>query len=243
MHDASRRVVVLTATIRVDERVPSVSVRSIDGRMRQYVSAIESWQKASRQANYRLIVSENSGMSEELRMSLGCSVEVVQSRIPSAAELHLGKGYCEALSLSQLLPSLGENSFIVKCSGRSSLANAARLLSRLDQGISVLVEPTLDLGWIDSRLFAGDKQFFVRLTERALAQIDEKRGVYLEHILAREVASGVLEGATTRILPLTPVFQGSSGTSGVGFNSLSRKFSELWERRTLTRTIRRPGST
>ena len=215
--------VLLTATVRPPETISNLTRRDPDLRLSDYSEALRHWAAIPNICN--IIWCDNSGLNDkELANMVRCI-----TRTDTHIELHsfpgntydpgLGKGRGEmeilAFAISAALRPRGY-SHILKVTGRLSIANGEPLVRRLIQcpQADVCCDLQQYLTYADGRAFWCSTTFLEDHLIKYDWVIDDSRGAYFEHALARAVHSAAAQGFSWRPLPLAPEFRGYSGTSG-----------------------------
>jgi hypothetical protein len=204
--------IVLTATV-----TPQVAVRRSDPDIRaaDYRRAIVSWTRVARRLGMRLVVAENSGYGAARLVSTS-SVVPLDIPIPPSAVLERGKGAAEALivrgALDQL--ELANGSRVVKATGRLRLSNPRSSLRALPHSAFVRISLDDALGQADTRCFAARLDVITALLDGIEDEIDDDRGVYIEHAAYRRLRHSIDAGeAVFDRFPREPRIRGVSGTS------------------------------
>jgi hypothetical protein len=155
-------------------------------------------------------------------------------------ESGLGKGYGEALMLEQIaLAGIGSQ-YALKCTGRLSVANIKSLLSSVRSAPDVVVRLSQDLALADSRFFLVSSKLLPELTSDLKSEVNDERGAYLEHALARRVLRLAAEGARVRFWATSPRFRGESGSTGQRYDSLRSQLR--WPAEDILYRIKRLGT-
>ena len=218
-------ILVLTGTIR-PTAVPGLKLADPDVRLEQYSAAINAWVQL-RHAFQQIYFLENSGHSHinVLRERFGEQIaicEVGTSLFPVA----FGKGYGEATLLQRFIGELPRPSpevYLVKCTGHLFVPGAISILQVLRKAPDLVLRLRRDLSWADSRFFAVRAKAAHRLLDGFNEEIDDSRGVYFEHILARRALGMASEGFKLTGWPVPPFFRGTSGSTGERYDRLSRR--------------------
>jgi hypothetical protein len=225
--DAGRAVpIVLTATINnrgvVDMARSDARIRMLD-----YKSALEKW--LSNKSVRSIVVCENSASDlTELREVVNrCNHHGTEVEFLSFGGQHfppeLGKGYGEMLTLayvanhSQLVKKAGR---FLKVNGRYYIRNIARILaSREIVEADILCNFNCNLSYSDSRVFVSSLAFFFNYLLPLHNDLDDSRGVFLEHLLARAAHRALGDCLRWSLLPVAPEIVGISGTFGTKYPS------------------------
>jgi len=209
----------MTATIDPGA-MPMVARRDPQQRLRDYEWALGGWLASG--GVRRIVFCENSGHDLASLKRLCAAypqVEVEFLRIRGGGDVSRGKGHAE---LGIIAEALGQSRLIeaatvlVKCTGRLQVQNAPRVLDDIARGeFDVMCTIRRRGRFADSRLFAATPAFFREQLIPRSGQIDDSRGVYLEHVLARAVRAAVDAGGRWRPFPTRPRIAGISGTRGL----------------------------
>lgn len=219
--------VVLTGTVSPPPGVPTLRLMAPEARAQQYLAAATWWARAAERNSSRVVLVDSSprataelealesGMSE--LGAPGSEVGFVHHAVPEDRHRE-GKGVGEALLLREVARShLGDCTHVLKCTGRLVVPNLAKALPRAVDGITCVLRP--DLSWADSRLFVAERGVFERYLGDLDARVDEGRGQFFEHALARQVMSAVADGVAFRPFRRLPRFSGQSGSTGRRYDS------------------------
>ncbi len=193
-------------------------------RMEDYRAALRSWLSVG--VVKRIVFCENSGydlaqLVDDSKLFPECVVEFISLYGNECGETR-GKGFAEIALIDHALRTsrfLMASEVIVKCTGRLSVRNAAKLVSRLTaDSYDVMCTLRRCLTFADSRLFAATPTFLEKHLLPQQIRIDDARGVYFEHALARAVSQSLVDDMKWRPFPIFPVIDGVSGTYGNSMN-------------------------
>jgi hypothetical protein len=213
-------VLALTATLDPG-RTPYVTVRDPAVRLKEYQVALRRW-VVLRDLFSAILWVENSGHWGVDRIKEEFSNDVTVVRAPEdPGTVQRGKGLGEVGLLQELchrglVPSDG---YLVKCTGRLFVRRSGALLRALDGSADLVVRMRRDFTYADARFFALRTTMLERVLLSCAAEIDDTRGLYFEHALARATLTEVLEGARLVTWPEPPLFAGRSGSSGKRYDS------------------------
>jgi len=112
-----------------------------------------------------------------------------------------GKGYGELLTIKYAI----EHSYLIKHS------------DYVDSDIYVMADLKKNLIWADSRVFAFKSSFVVEYLMKFQNSLNDSKGFYLEHALARAVCHAISHGYKWVPLPSKPIIIGYSGTSDTAY--------------------------
>jgi hypothetical protein len=209
----------------------TVDVRGVVGllrndpiaRLEDYRSALEQWTQS--RGLDALIFVENSGYDIDVlrRTAQGSALH------PDHVEFlsfdgqdfprELGKGYGETLNLEYALANsrlLSTGAYrMLRVNGRNYVENVDVFLEALRAPTEILCDLNQLLTWGDGRVLGGTIDFFESYLCPYGREIDDSRGYYLEHAVARAVHRGMAEGLVWRPYPEPPIVRGFSGTSNV----------------------------
>jgi hypothetical protein len=230
---------VLTAT--VDPRpVPKLVDTQPDGRAIEYATALRRWTRYSSLFK-EIMWWENSDHALAHKIAAEFAPTVSAHIIKAEAfDSRLGKGYGEALLLQQIASTGIGSKYALKCTGRLGVANIRSLLSTLDSRPDIVIRLTQDFTYADSRLFVISSKLLSNLTSNLESEVNDGRGAYLEHALARRVLRLAAEGAHVRSWTVLPRFVGRSGSTGQRYDSLGSRL--LWPSKALLYRVKRLGT-
>jgi hypothetical protein len=130
-----------------------------------------------------------------------------------------GKGYAELELISQGLAHsrhLSASRLIAKCTGRLYLRNSKALFSRINNlNVDVMCDIRGHLAFADTRIFMATPEFISSFLVREQEIIDDLKGVYFEHAMARATLKAVANNMIWLPFPIYPRLCGIAGTSGV----------------------------
>jgi hypothetical protein len=213
-------VLALTATLDPG-RTPYVTVRDPAVRLKEYQVALRRW-VGLRGLFSAILWVENSGHWGVDRIEKEFSNDVTVVRAPEdPGTVQRGKGLGEVgllreLCRRRLVPSDG---YLVKCTGRLFVRRTGPLLRALDGSADLVVRLRRDFTYADARFFALRTTMLERVLLSCAGEIDDTRGRYFEHALARATLTEALSGARVVTWPEPPLFVGRSGSSGESYDS------------------------
>jgi hypothetical protein len=213
-------VVLLSACINVN---PDMAARSDAAtRLNDYKVALGKWSRAKGFAG--LVFCENSGAAlEELKHVARTSEPPLHeteflSFKSKELDPSLGKGIGELDTIRHALETsrlIADADLIIKITGRLFVRNIERLGKLLAAIPDIYVSCDLrhDLSFADSRVFCATPDFIRDyLLPRGILMNDAK-GVFFEHVLARAVHAAIADGRNWTPLPAAHWMDGVSGTS------------------------------
>lgn len=129
----------------------------------------------------------------------------------------LGKGYGETLNLEHVINNSKllskEDLLIVRINGRYYVENIAAFFEVLYPSTEILSDLQQSLSWADATVLGGTVNFFERYVCPYGREVDDSKGYYFEHALARAVHRGLADGLVWSPYPEPPLVRGFSGTS------------------------------
>lgn len=217
-----RKKICLLLTATVDVRGVHYSLRNNPSeRLSDYQSSLQRWTQC--ETVDRLVFVENSGYDlAPLR-----SVVEMSSLPPSAVEFlsfdgqdfprNLGKGYGENLNVEYAIENstilASDDYLIMRANGRQYVENIAAFYSAMYPATEILCDLWQWLTWGDVRVLGGTVEFFKKYACPYGRDVDDSRGYYYEHALARAVHRGMSDGLVWNPFPEPPRIRGFSGTS------------------------------
>ena len=212
---------ILTAT--VDPRpVPALVRTRPEDRADEYRAALQRWSRESRLFT-RIMWWENSNHQLAHQIAAEFS-SAVSANVFTAEQFdsRLGKGYGEALMLEQIAAEGIDSFYGLKCTGRLSVANIRSLLTAsLDSAPDIVIRLAQDFTHVDSRLFMVSSQLLREFTWNLGSEVNDDKGQYLEHAIARRVLQLAAKGARIGFWAGSPRYQGSSASTGLRYDSMA----------------------
>lgn len=208
--------IVLTCTIDV-RGIPHMQRSDTGIRLADYQRALARWLDDAWIRN--IILVENSGypldtLIKQVRQHPSGKYVEFLSFDGQGFQRHLGKGYGETLALqhvAQKSHQLRSTGRFLKVNGRYYVPNIVDVLSCMDANTGVFCNLNKSMTFSDSRLFGGDLEFLGYVCREGL-QVDDSRGHWLEHALAKAVLHAIADGKTWKFICRLPVIEGVSGT-------------------------------
>ena len=202
-NDRKKLCLVLNATVDV-RGVVFVKRDDPIERLNDYRWALEQWTRCK--GIDSLVFVENSGYNiDELRS------------IPLASSMH--QDSFEFLSFDgqnfprELGNGYGEDCLIVRINGRYFIENIALFFEALYPSTEILSDLQQSLTWADATVLGGTVNFFENYVCPYGRGVDDSKGYYFEHALARAVHRGLADGLVWNSYPEPPHIRGFSGTS------------------------------
>lgn len=231
-------VVLLTATI--DTRDMTFVHRSdISLRLSDYRQSLKQWLK--NKDTPKLIFCENSGYE------LAELVEFCRQNNPYRKEIEFlsfddntypreyGKGYGELRIIGHVLANsrlIGPDTFILKVTGRLYCAGFSTIIGRIrtNPRADCYCNMNSDLSRAESYFFGASVSFLTEYLLPKKEKLNDSKGIFFEHILARAVHHSLSEGKVWSIIPGFIDLRGISGTTGKRYtrNLISRLKGRLF---------------
>lgn len=208
----------LTATFDCG-KTPYVERRNPEERRQDYLWAFQDW--ISLDCDADIVFCENSnGDLSGFREAAAMRKENTPIRFISfagnAGAEDKGKGYGEIEMLRHAfdtVPEMREYRYILKVSGRYRIRNGAELIARIRQmSADLICDIYLNLTYANSRTVAFKPSIALDHLLPFQEELDEHRGVFLEHLIARCLHRTLLAGSSWEPLPCTPICEGITGT-------------------------------
>jgi hypothetical protein len=208
----------LTGTIAPND-VPNLKRMSRSERERDYFNSLRKWLEM----DYTVIFVENSNYKSILIDSLQNYSNFEYLKFISNYST-LGKSHGEAEIIEFAFNNsrlLNNYDIIVKITGRLFVNNLINVINIFGEKRKVYV-----IGWFkfnlefaDSRIIAAKKSFYENYLIKEFANVDESKGIYLEHIYARAIHRCMADGLLWQMPSEVPVFEGVAGTANVQYNN------------------------
>jgi hypothetical protein len=230
--NASRRLIVLTATVNPPSVTPSLVRRDVTAREADYLDSLARWTSLIRDQDHILIV-ENSGW-EMSRLIGGRNNHVtVLSYVEESAAQARGKGVGEARMFARVAAWLRSRDLdfdqVVKATGRLRVENYdAVMKSQRPHGEHfVTCRLRYDLTQMDTRFFISDPSTFASYFADLECLVDEPAHRYLEHAAALRLSEAVFAGVHRDGFRRTPKVRGMSGSTGHAYGGVRTRAEEL----------------
>lgn len=233
----SKICLLLTGTIN-PEGAPGVKRADPIERENDYFISISQWLELG----IPLIFCENSGtLSPRISKLLDSSNVPTEYLSYVSTKSKAGKGPGEADILDYAYKHseiLRTSSLAAKISGRYYIENCQKIFDAIskDADIDIYADMVFNLEYVDTQFLIFSPNFYNNYLKGRLHDIDEKKIIYIEHIVARAIFAMLSEGKQKwRLLPHKPKLIGFSGSSGKKIkNKLGSRFYNV-----LKHTIKR----
>ena len=214
-------VLLLTGTVRPENMILT---KLLDPTVRkeQYLDALNFWLTHT---DFPIVFVENSGVDLSAHFESGIAsgrLEILTFRDGDHSN-EFGKGYGEincmryAHTHSALLQKAD---FLFKVTGRLKVINFRSFAKpELLKNVDVTADLSNTLAYADSRFWGYAPAFFARHLAGLQHELNDSRGVYFEHILAKSIIGSVREGGSFRPFNTRLRVEGVSGTSKKSYHS------------------------
>jgi hypothetical protein len=210
--------VFITATIN-SGKTQCVKRSNPDIRRKDYLRGLRSWLTSGCKAD--ILFCENSGADiSDFREAashspFSGSVRCLSFSGNSGAE-KFGKGYGEIEMLKYAFvacPDLSQYRYIVKASGRYEYFNAGDVINKISASTADLIcDIHANLTYGDTRTAAFTPEIALKYIIPFQEELDENRGIIIEHLMARCLHRTIISGGSWAPLPCTPYCDGISGS-------------------------------
>lgn len=135
-----------------------------------------------------------------------------------------GKGYGEVIIINYAIRHskiIKSSDYIIKVTGRYIVENIKKMTERLlrNSDIYVMADFKNNLTWADSSVFAFKSSFIVDYLLKFQNLLNDSKGFYFEHALARAICRAIGDGYKWVPLPHKPIVIGYSGTSDTPYKA------------------------
>lgn len=214
----SRHALLLTATVAPHE-TPDLLLRDPHRREAQYLDALARWCRAL-PPDWAIVVAENSSWPAspfvDVGRELGRKVHVLECADRGS---NAGKGVGEAGLLDDFARcELAQScEWIFKCTGRLYVDNFEKCLPSLDgDGVCAAIVPALN--HMDSRFFGASRGVFHEYFTDMGAEIEEREGIFFEHVAARRMLASLGAGHAFRPFETLPYVIGRSASLDASYH-------------------------
>jgi hypothetical protein len=210
--------VFITATINCGQ-TPHVKRRDPKEREQDYLNAFRTWMSVD--CNADIIFCENSeadlsSFREAAAEHKGDTTVQLISFDGNAGAQNKGKGHGEIEMLRyafDVMPELKDYRYIIKVSGRYRIANSLEIIRRIrEMSADLICDIHANLTYGDTKTVAFRPHVALSHLIPYQEELDEARGVIIEHLMARCLHRTLLAGGSWAPLPCTPICDGISGT-------------------------------
>lgn len=209
-------VILLTCTINV-KGMTFTALTDVQVREKHYLEAIEYYFNRTK---VKIVIVENTGhdFSRSLDGKLLHSKRLeILSFNGNNFPKELGKGYGELEAISYAMNNskfISADTLIIKVTGRYKVSNIQTFIKDVKTGSSDLCQFLYFKGHkaAFSGIFIASRFFLKNVLEKNHQLMDDSKGVYFEHILARSIIDYRFAGGNYKMLKSFPRLIGISGT-------------------------------
>lgn len=214
----SEVIIFITATINCGQ-TPNVKRNDPNERAQDYLNVFRAWM--SSKCNADIVFCENSDADlAEFRKAAGKhnghGIVHLLSFAGNAGAQKKGKGYGEIEMLRyafETLPELKICRYIVKVSGRYLVKNGPELIEKIrNMSADLICDIHRNLTYGDTRTVAFTPDVALTHLIPHQDELDETRGVIIEHLMAKCLHRTLIAGGSWAPLPCTPICDGISGS-------------------------------
>lgn len=210
--------VILTATIKVGDII-FTERNDANVRLNDYLNSFIFWLNHKDVEN--IIFIENSGFDlysfKALIKNSNKNIEFLSFK-QDYFNPEYGKGYGEKLILEYLVKNsilLYNCEKFIKISGRYIALNYSKMISNFKHSTEIYCDLTKNLKYSESVFFGGSINFLIKYINNNNYIIDDSKGVYFEHFLAKCYLDGIKDGLNFQFFIKKPKLIGYSGTSNL----------------------------
>jgi hypothetical protein len=240
--------ILLTATV-TPQTTRILHVRDPQVRRQQYIESLRRWVRLAEQHVATVVFYENSGedldqLARDAFREQPGNLDLRSADAPDEDMVDRGKGAMEAAMMDDFAATYSDRApqdeVWVKCTGRLFVTNLDRCLPAPVPTCALMARLSLDLAHMDTRFFAATAGAWQAYLTGAGPGVDMKRGVFIEHVLAKRVLGGIADGASLVRLRAQPAFLGRSGSyADRQYDSLQSRVKRLGTN-ALERALRGP---
>jgi hypothetical protein len=210
--------VFITATFDAGS-TPDVKRRDPEERKQDYLEAFRTWISLNCNADFVFCENSNADLSsfrEAAEKHRNDTTVRLISFAGNAGAQNKGKGYGEIEMLRyafEALPELKDYRYIVKVSGRYRVTNGANVIDQIGlMSADLLCDIHANLTYGDTRTVAFTPHVALTYLIPYQEEIDDTRGMIIEHLMAKCLHRTLLSGGSWAPLPCTPICEGISGS-------------------------------
>lgn len=177
-----KRLLFLTSTV-----APSALAFSgtIEQRRQEYIQAIKFYLSTTK---YNILVVDNSDYDFSKDFPHESRLEALH--FTETRPVTKGKGYAETLLMQygfEHSKFIQEATQIIKITGRYLIKNINKQLFFCNNKKALYVDSSIDFYFAQSYFFIAPKQFFTASLLPRVEEMDDKEGVFLEHLLGKAI--------------------------------------------------------
>ena len=188
-------------------------------RLKDYLNAITRW--IDMFPEIKIVFVENSDFPKEALGEKILKHENFEYLTYSGQDFSRskGKGFGEINSLEYAFNNskfINISDYIIKCSGRYFFKGFSQIING---DFDVIGNFNSKLNFMDSRVFAFKKKFFLDFFLKYKNIINDSEGVFFEHALAKAVHETLSKDGNWNSIPFPIIIEGYSGTKNQRFNT------------------------
>lgn len=216
---------ILTACIKPID-IPFLERKSELDRLEDYKKSFIKWCK-NKMVN-EIIFIENSGydlsfFNEKAKNFPDKEIEIISVNLNNSFDKKLGKGYGEYLCLNEIIKQSNifkKNNHFIKVTGRYYIENYMKFFKEfINKKSDIFVCIKDNLNYADSHVFAGSNYFLSNYVLSSISKINDSKGIFMEHCLAKSVLSGINANLKFEHFEIYPIISGIIGTNNKSFKN------------------------
>ena len=211
---------IITGCINPNPDVPVLALKSFDERRRQYIDSIIFYLEKT---NFKYIIfCDNSNAEEDEELykiaeKYGKKFEWISFQGNDSKVIEKGKGYGEVEIINYVIAhseQIQQCNYLVKVTGRLKILNINWFtkLSKDEVDYFLLRENN----FVDTRCYGVKISTFEKYFSGTGEAVNDKKGVYLEHVFYNVISEHALK---YKLFPIEPEFAGVSGSNGYSYDT------------------------
>ena len=211
---------IITGAVNPGQDAGIVKTGTEKSRKEQYYDSLERCIRS--EAFTRIVFCDNTAAGTAffeplyaLAESLSVQLELFSFSGDSEAVTRQGKGYGEGEIMEYVMANsklVKESDYMVKLTGRLSVDNLKKIVSRMDKNCCYFNIPNRTRREMaDTRFYAMPIKLFQDFLQKEYVRVDDKNGYYLEYVYTDIIKKN---GLRTYNMPLYPRITGLSGSTG-----------------------------
>jgi len=206
--------IVMTAT--VQPNTVMVERSDVKQRLSDYKSCIKFYLESTTLPIYFIENSDYDLDNEPDFKAFQKLKRFIVIRLKALPEKQKGKGYQEFYALDKAIAEYISESFIIKVTGRYLVRNVSELIAGMKSPLNIDMHKKMSVAI--TGFFGVERNLYQRYFAGIYQYVNDSEGVFIEHVLYREIAGTNLINKTS-LLPANPQYEGVSGSHG---NSMKR---------------------
>lgn len=220
--DKNKLCLIITGCINPNINVPVLSVKDGKQRRKQYIKSIEFYIK---KANFKYIVfCDNSNAHEEdglkeLAQKYGKHFEWISFVGNSDKVVSKGKGYGEIEIINYAVANsvlIRKCKMLFKVTGRLEVKNINWFIRLGKEDNDYFLLRAKKNEFVDTRCYCIRKVNYINYFSKAGEYVDDRNGVFLEHVFYKVIQNNKIE---YKLFPIEPEFSGISGSTGCSYDA------------------------